>query len=80
MIKDNIILGTEDNQSFDKMQIALAIRNSSFEGGLQCVLLEDDVLKDCESCNLIPICEGLERLADDYLASAAKVVSSFSFQ
>ena len=80
MIDNNIILGTEEEISFDKMQIALAIRNSTLEGGLQCMLLEDNVLKDCESCNLKPICEGLESLADYYLASIPKVVSSFSFQ
>ena len=80
MIKNNIILGTEEEISFDKMQIALAIRNSTFEGGLQCLLLEGEVLKDCDGCNLKYICEGLESLADDYLASTIKVVSSFSFQ
>ena len=80
MIKDNIILGTEDNQSFDKMQIALAIRNSSFEGGLHCTLLEDNVIKSCMNCNLKPICEGLEGVIEDYLASTTRVVSSFSFQ
>jgi hypothetical protein len=81
LIKNNIILGTDgDNVGFDKMQIALAIRNSTFEGGLQCLLLEDKVLNSCVGCNLRPICEGLESLADDYLASTTKVVNSFSFQ
>ena len=80
MIKNNIILGTEDNKSFDKMQIALAIRNSTYEGELHCILLDDNVLKDCESCNLNPICEGLERVAQDYLVSTTKVINSFSFQ
>ena len=81
MIKNNIILGTEgDNVGFDKMQMALEIRNATLEGGLQCLLLEDNVLNNCLGCNLSPICEGLESLADDYLASTTKVVSSFNFQ
>ena len=80
MIKNNIVLGTEEEISFDKMQIALAIRNVSLEGGMKCMLLEENVLRTCENCTLKSICEGLERLVDDYLASTIRVVSSFSFQ
>ena len=80
MIKNNIIVGTEDNISFDKMQIALAIRNCTYEGELHCILLENNVLKNCDSCNLKPICEGLESVAEDYLVSTTKVINSFSFQ
>ena len=80
MINDSIVLGTEDNSSFDKMQIALAIRNSTYEGGLCCILLENNVLKDCKSCNLKPICDGIETVAKGYLADTTKVVNSFSFQ
>ena len=80
MSKENIILGTEDNNSFDKMEIALAIRNSTYEGELQCCLLENGVINNCTGCNLRPICEGLEKVAQDYLVSTTKVVSSFSFQ
>ena len=47
MIKDNIILGTEENKSFDKMEIALAIRNSTYEGELQCCLIENAVINSC---------------------------------
>ena len=80
MIDNNIILGTEEKISFDKMQIALAIRKESLEGGLQCLLLENNVIKSCENCNLKPICEGLERLTEDYLTSTTRIVSSFNFQ
>ena len=80
MTKNNIILETEENSDFDKMQIALAIKNSTFRGGMLCLLLENNVIKDCSSCSLKTICEGIENLADDYLASTIRVVSSFSFQ
>ena len=80
MIKDNIILGTEDSKGFDKMEIALAIRNSTYEGELQCCLLENAVINSCDACNLRSICEGLEKVAQDYLVDTTKVVNSFSFQ
>ena len=79
LIKDNIILETEDSVSFDKMKIALAIRDSTFEDELSCSLLEDAVIKNCEGCNLKLICEKVEEVAQDYLESTTKVISSFQF-
>ena len=55
-MKNNIILGTEEDIDFDKMKIALAIKNSTFEGGLQCLLLESEVIKDCAGCNCATRC------------------------
>jgi len=36
MIKDKITVNSEGVQSFDKMQIALAIKNSTYEDSLSC--------------------------------------------
>ncbi|MBC8060598.1 MAG: hypothetical protein H7Y18_08025 [Clostridiaceae bacterium] len=80
MIKDNIIVGGEGNKSFDKMGIALALKNSTYGGELSCSLLENTVINNCNDCNLRSICEGLEQVAQDYLDSTTKIVNSFSFQ
>ena len=80
MIKDNIISATEDKKGIDKMQIAIAIRNSTYGAEIGCYLLEDGVVNGCDGCNLKFICEGLEDVALDYLESTTKIINSFSFQ
>lgn len=79
LIKDNIILETEDSKSFDKMKIALAIRNSTFGDELNCSILENAVINNCEGCSLKFICERVDEVAEKYLESTTKLVSSFDF-
>ena len=79
MIKDKITVCSKDGQSFDKLQIALAIKNSTYDDELSCSLLENGVIKDCSLCNLKKICEGIEEVAKDYYDSTTKVVGSFNF-
>ena len=78
MLKDKIIVDTEAS-SFDKMQLALAIRNSTYEDELGCSILDNGLLKNCDSCSLKSICEKIDEVAEDYLKSTTEVVSSFSF-
>lgn len=79
MIKDKITVCSKDGQSFDKLQIALAIKNSTYDDELSCSLLENGVVKDCSRCNLKKICEGIEEVAKDYYDSTTKVVGTFNF-
>jgi len=80
MIDDRILVTGEENISFDKMQIALAIRNSTYEDELRCSLLKNNVMADCHSCNLEGICEKLEEVSRDYLHSTTTVLNTFSFK
>ncbi|WP_160680300.1 hypothetical protein [Clostridium sp. C8-1-8] len=80
MIRDCISINSEEVQSFDKMQIALAIRDSTYGDELSCSLLENEVIKNCEGCSLKYICGRLDELADDYTERTTKVVNSFSFE
>ena len=45
---------------------------------LKCSLMDQNVIKDCESCSLKFICDGIDGLVDDYIKKTTKVVSSFS--
>lgn len=47
MISDEIKIHSEEGDVFDKKQIALAIRNSTFDNELKCSLLEDGILDKC---------------------------------
>ncbi|MGG7177185.1 hypothetical protein ACQPU1_06325 [Clostridium paraputrificum] len=79
MIKDQIKKESDEREVFDKKQIALAIRNSTFEDELSCSLLEDQVINNCDACSLKDICKGIDRVADEYIDSTTEIVSSFDF-
>ncbi|OOM73889.1 hypothetical protein CLOBL_45540 [Clostridium sp. BL-8] len=80
MIKDQININSEDREVFDKKQIALAIRNSTFDYELSCSLLDEEILNKCEGCSLKYICDGIDKVAEDYLNKTTKIVNSFSFE
>lgn len=80
MIEDKILVSSEEGQNFDKMQIALAIRNSTYEDNLSCSLLKNGVLKSCEKCSLQFFCEKLEAVAKEYINISCNVVNTFSFK
>ena len=80
MIKDEIKINSEEGEVFDKKQIALAIRNSTFDDKLQCSLLNDGILNKCEGCSLKYICDGIDQVVKDYVDKTTEVVNSFSFE
>ncbi|MDG5856518.1 hypothetical protein [Clostridium beijerinckii] len=80
MIRDEIKLNPEEGEVFDKKQIALAIRNSTFNDELGCSLLDDGILDKCQGCSLKYICDGIDQLADSYVEKTTEVVNNFSFE
>ncbi|EKQ56186.1 MULTISPECIES: hypothetical protein [unclassified Clostridium] len=80
MIRNEIKISAEDKEVFDKKQIALAIRNSTFDDELSCSLLEDGILNKCEGCSLKYICDGIDNVTEDYINKTTEVVNSFSFE
>ena len=74
----NIIKITEEGEVYGRLEIALAIRNSTYNDELNCSLMEQNIIKNCESCSLKFICEGIDALLDDYIKKITNVVSSFT--
>ena len=77
MIKNEIKMVAAGNENFDKMQIALAIRNSTLNDEISCSLLEEEVIKSCEICNLKCICEGIGEVVEECIEETTNIVSSF---
>mgnify|MGYP007025986218 FL=1 len=77
MISNRIKI-TEEGEVYDRLSIALAIRNSTYNDDFKCSLMEQNIIKSCESCSLKFICDGIDALADDYIKKTTKVVSSFT--
>ena len=74
----NRIKITEEGEVYDRKEIALAIRNLTYDDELKCSLMEQNIIKNCESCSLKFICEGIDALLDDYIKKTTNVVSSFT--
>ncbi|RII32586.1 hypothetical protein D2A34_23255 [Clostridium chromiireducens] len=79
MIRDEIKISSEEGECFDKKQIALAIRNSTFQDDLKCSLLEDGILDKCLGCSLKYICDGIDQVVDNYVDKTTEVVNNFNF-
>lgn len=80
MIKEKAMVPNDEGQNFDKMHIALAIKNSTFNEGLSCSLLDDNIIDSCNVCNLECICEELEVIAKEYVHNTRTVINTFKFQ
>ena len=46
---------------------------------LLCKLLNEGVIDSCENCNLKSICNGIDKVRDDYIESTSTVVKEFNF-
>ena len=77
MISNRIKI-TEEGEVYDRLEIALAIRNSTYNDPPPPSLVEQNIIKNCETCSLKFICDGIDGLADDYIKKTTKVVSSFT--
>ena len=80
MVKDEIKMKDENSEVFDKKQIALVIRNSTLGDELNCSLLEEGILKECQGCSLNGICNGIDKVVDEYVNNNTRVVNSFNFE
>ncbi|WP_270567720.1 hypothetical protein [Clostridium beijerinckii] len=80
MVKNEIKINSEEVEVFDKKQIALAIRNSTFQDDLKCSLLENGILDKCQGCSLRYICDGIDEVVDSYVEETTEVINNFSFE
>ena len=77
MISNKIKI-TEEGQVYDRKEIALAIRNSTYNDELKCSLMDQNIIKDCKSCSLKYLCDGIDALSDNYIKKTTEVISSFT--
>lgn len=80
MVRDEIKINSEEGEIFDKKQIALAIRNSTFDDELRCSLLDEGIINKCQGCSLKYICDGIDQVVDNYVEKTTEVVNNFSFE
>ena len=78
-MNDTIKIADLDSEAFDKKQIALAIRNSTFNDILTCSLKAESIITACEHCSLKVICDGIDKLSEEYIAKTSSVIKNFNF-
>lgn len=78
-MEDKIKLRAEEFESYDKKEIALAIRNSTLDDEMNCSLLNNDIISSCKNCNLKSICDKIDRIIDEYLDETTIVIDEFRF-
>jgi len=78
MVRNEIKMKSQEEDIFDKKQIALAIRNSTIDDELRCSLVEEGIIK-CEACGLKDICNEVDELVDKYVERTTRVVGNFTF-
>jgi hypothetical protein len=79
MFLDNaVVKSVEGEEVYDKFAIASTVFGVSFKGA-SCSLIESQVIRSCESCNLRFICSGIDELVEEYIKKTTVVTNSFNF-
>lgn len=80
MFVDHVVVKKYDGEDmYDKFAIASSLFDVSFKGAA-CSVIESQVLKNCESCNLKFICKKLDEVVQDYRDKTTVVTDSFNFE
>ena len=79
MVNNEIKMKNINCDTFDKKQIALAIRNSTLGDELECSLKGENIISNCDNCNLKSICAGIDKVRAEYIESTSTVVKEFNF-
>ena len=79
MVNDEIKMKNVNCDTFDKKQIALAIRNSTLGDELECSIRSEGIIGSCENCSLKSICTGIDKVREDYIESTSTVVKEFDY-
>jgi hypothetical protein len=79
MFVDNeVVKKFEGEEKYDRFSIASTMFDVSFKGAT-CSVIESQVLKNCEGCNLKYLCNKIDEVVKDYKEKTTVVTNSFSF-
>lgn len=68
----------EGEERYDKFAITSTILDVSFKGA-SCSVIESQVLKNCEVCNLKYLCGKIDEIVEEFTERTTRVTESFSF-
>jgi hydrogenase maturation factor len=79
MFIDNAVVKKfEGEERYDRFAIASTLFDVSFKGA-SCSVIESQVLKNCEACNLKYMCRRIDEIVEEYAQKTTVVTNSFKF-
>lgn len=79
MFVDNAVVKEfEGELRYDKFSIASTMFDMSFKGAT-CSVIESQILKSCDNCNLKPLCKKIDDIIEEYTDKTTVVSDSFNF-
>jgi hypothetical protein len=79
MLLDNkVVKKFGDEERIDKFVLASAMYAASFEGA-SCSLIEGQVLRNCDGCNMRFLCGKIDKVVEEYTERTTVVVGNFRF-
>jgi hydrogenase maturation factor len=79
MFIDNAVVKKfEGEDRYDRFAIAGSLFDVSFKGA-SCSVIESQVLKSCEVCNLNYMCRRIDEIIEEYTKKTTVVTDSFNF-
>lgn len=77
-VNNQVVKKFEGEERYDRFSIASTLFDVSFKGA-SCSVIESQVLKNCESCNLKYLCKKIDEVVEEYKEKTTVVTNSFSF-
>jgi hypothetical protein len=68
----------EGEERYDRFAIAATLFDVSFKGA-SCSVIESQVLKNCEACNLKYMCRRIDEMIEEYTKKTTVVTNKFNF-
>lgn len=79
MFVDNqVVKRFEGEDRYDRFAIASTMFDVSFKGS-SCSVIESQVLKNCDGCNMKFLCKKIDEVIEEYTDKTTVVTNSFSF-
>jgi hydrogenase maturation factor len=79
MFIDNaVVKKIEGEERYDRFAIASTLFDVSFKGA-SCSVIESQVLKNCEACNLKYMCRRIDEIVEEYTKKTTVVTNKFNF-
>jgi hypothetical protein len=77
-IDNSVVKKFEGEERYDRFAIASTLFDVSFKGA-SCSVIESQVLKSCEGCNLKYMCRRIDEIVEEYTEKTTVVTNSFNF-
>lgn len=77
-VDTSVVKKFEGEDKYDRFAIASTMFDVSFKGAA-CSVIESQVLKNCDGCNLKYLCGKIDEIVEEFTEKTTRVTENFSF-